>query len=28
VQVEELDSLDIESTVQPERLEFAQPDVP
>lgn len=28
VQVEELDSLDIESTVEPARLEFAQPDVP
>ena len=26
VEVEELDSLDIESTVDPERLEFAQPD--
>jgi len=28
VQVEELDSLDIESTVEPERLEFARPDSP
>ena len=28
VQVEELDSLDIESTADPERLDFAQPDVP
>lgn len=28
VQVEELDSLDIESTVEPARLGFAQPDVP
>ena len=26
VEVEELDSLDIESTVEPERLDFAQPD--
>jgi uncharacterized protein YlxW (UPF0749 family) len=28
VQVEELESLDIESTVEPERLEFAEPDAP
>ncbi len=28
VEVEELDSLDIESTVEPERLEFAQPSAP
>ncbi|WP_432479865.1 DUF881 domain-containing protein [Nocardioides sp. GXQ0305] len=28
VEVEELDSLDIESTVEPERLEFAQPEAP
>jgi uncharacterized protein YlxW (UPF0749 family) len=28
VEVEELDSLDIESTVEPERLEFGEPDAP